>query len=319
MSAACSERIDVHRNRRDYRAFGLRIRSSLPLPELIPDDSEGAPDARIDCGAVPADLPQATLVRARVQAAAGALLLRIDGVARYLVTGGDRIVIEPEAQANAEDVRLFLLGSALGALLHQRHDLVLHGSAIEVGGRCAVFLGTSGSGKSTLALAFRERGYPILTDDLSVVRAGRGGWPEVQAGYPQAKLWLDSLASVNIAGADLPRIRGAMEKRALPLDTSFFPSALPVSRIYILRADAGGDIRLEPVVGSGRFAALKSHTYRFRYLDGCGSKAEHFQSAVQLAQQVPISFVSRPRDLSRLAELVDRLEADLCAAAGGAG
>lgn len=240
-------------------------------------------------------------------------------MARYLITGGRRIVVEPEAQAHAEDVRLFLLGAALGALLHQRHDLVLHGSAIEVGGRCAVFLGASGSGKSTLALAFRERGYPILTDDLSVVRAGSGGWPEVQPGYPQAKLWLDSLASVNIAGKDLRRIRGSMEKRALPLDASFFPSALPVSRIYILRPDDGDDIRLEPVGGAGRFAALKSHTYRFRYLEGCGSKAEHFQSAVQLAQQVPISFISRPRELSRLAELVDRLEADLCAPAGGAG
>ena len=301
----------MHRTRHDYQAFGLRIRSSVLLPEFIAGDSEGGPDARIDYGSVPADLPEASLVRARFQAAAGALLLRIEGVARYLVTDGKRIVVAPEAQAHEEDVRLFLLGSALGALLHQRHDLVLHGSAIKVGGCCAVFLGASGSGKSTLALAFRQQGYPILTDDLSVVRAGRDGRLEVQPGYPQAKLWLDSLASVNIAGEDLRRVGRSTEKRALPLDASFFRSALPVGRIYILRTADHDDIRIEPVGGSRRFAALRNHTYRFRYLEGFGSKAEHFQSAVQLAQQVPISIVRRPRELLRLPELVDRLEADL--------
>jgi hypothetical protein len=49
--------INVHRPRHDYRAFGLRVRSWLPLPELIPDDSAGDPDARIVYGSVPADLP----------------------------------------------------------------------------------------------------------------------------------------------------------------------------------------------------------------------------------------------------------------------
>ena len=72
----------------DYQAFGLRIRSSVPLPELIADDSDGDPDAQIVYGSVPADLPDASLVKARLQAAAGALLLRIEGVARYLVTDG---------------------------------------------------------------------------------------------------------------------------------------------------------------------------------------------------------------------------------------
>lgn len=306
----------MHRARHDYEAFGLRIRSSLPLPELIPDDREGDPDARIVYGSVPAELPNASFVRPRFQAATGALLLRIEGVARYLVTDGKSIVVEPEAHAHEDDVRLFLLGSALGALLHQRHDLVLHGSAIKVGGRCAVFLGPSGSGKSTLALAFRERGHPILTDDLSVVRPGRDGWLEVQPGYPQAKLWLDSLASVNIASEGLRRIRQSMEKRALPLEASFYRRALPVGWIYILRRDADDDIRIEPLGGSRRFAVLRTHTYRFRYLERSGSQAEHFQSAVQLAQQVPICIVRRPRELLRLAELVDRLETDLGLPAG---
>ena len=108
-----------------------------------------------------------------------------------------------------------------------------------------------------------------------------------------------------------------MEKRALPLDASFFRSALPVGRIYVLRP-GDDDIRIEPVGGSHRFAVLKNHTYRFRYLEASGSQAEHFQSALQLAQQVRICRVMRPRGPFRLAELVDRLEADLRIPAGDA-
>jgi hypothetical protein len=102
-----------------------------------------------------------------------------------------------------------------------------------------------------------------------------------------------------------------MEKRALPLEASFFRSALLVGRIYVLRPEDRDDIRIEPLRGSDRFAALKRYTYRFRYLAGSGSRAQHFQSAVQLAQQVPISMVRRPRQLARLGELVDRIEVEL--------
>jgi hypothetical protein len=92
-----------------------------------------------------------------------------------------------------------------------------------------------------------------------------------------------------------------------------------VGRIYVLRPGDCDDIRIEPVGGAHRFAVLRNHTYRFRYLEGSGSKAEHFRLALQLAQQVRISRVSRPRKPFRLAELVDRLAADLCIPAGDAG
>lgn len=282
----------------------------MSLPELLPEPGEGDPDAQIVYGAVPAALAEPSLVGTRFQAAAGVLLLRIEGVARYLVTGGRRIVVEPEPHALEQDVRLFLLSGALSALLHQRHDLVLHGSAIRIGGGCAVFLGKSGSGKSTLALALGARGYPVLTDDLSVVRAGRDGRLELHPGFPEAKLWLDSLASLNISAENLRRIRRPLEKRALPLDAAFSPEVLPVTRVYVLRPDVRNEIGITPVTGARRFRILRNQTYRFRYLEGSGSQVEHFQTVVQLADQAPIAIVTRPRAPLRVAELADRLERD---------
>src|SRR5690606_97236 len=103
------------------------------------------------------------------------LLLQVDGVARYLVSGGRRITIDRDPAVEDDDVRLFLLGSVFGAMLHQRGDLVLHGSAIEWEGAAVVFMGFSGVGKSTTASAFRQRGHAVLTDDLCVVRPGADG------------------------------------------------------------------------------------------------------------------------------------------------
>lgn len=300
------------------KAFGLKIRSRIPVPEFVADDGTGEADVEIDYGDVPAELENPSRVGVRFQAAEGVLLLRIEGVARYLVTAGRRILVQPEESADETDVRVFLRGAAFSALMHQRHDLVLHGSAIQVNGGCAAFLGESGAGKSTLALAFARRGYPILTDDLAVVRAGRDGRLEMQPGYPQAKLWLDSLATLDLSAENLRRVRESVEKRTLPLETSFCHGALPVARIYRLRAVDADEITIRPVGGARRMAILRNHTYRFRYLHGSGSPVEHFHTVRQLAQQTPIAIVTRPRTPFRLDELVERIEADLRTPAGAA-
>lgn len=54
----------------------------------------------------------------------------MDGIAGYYVTEGDTIVIEHESNTADEEVLLFLMGSAMGALLHWRNILPLHGNGI---------------------------------------------------------------------------------------------------------------------------------------------------------------------------------------------
>jgi hypothetical protein len=54
--------------------------------------------------------------------------------------------------------------------------------------------------------------------------------------FSAGSLWLDSLASVNICGEDLRRIRRSMEKRALPARRVLLP----------LRSAGGPDLRPAP-------------------------------------------------------------------------
>jgi hypothetical protein len=54
----------------------------------------------------------------------------------------------------------------LPAAMLARGFAALHASAVEIGGRAAVFAGTSGTGKSTMAAALGARGHRYLADDF---------------------------------------------------------------------------------------------------------------------------------------------------------
>ena len=71
-----------------YQAFGLTIASSMALPELAPQP--GAPDVSVHYGAVPDALETAEQREAVYEFTTGTLLLRIPGIAKFLVMGGRR-------------------------------------------------------------------------------------------------------------------------------------------------------------------------------------------------------------------------------------
>ena len=143
-----------------------------------------APDLVVRLGSVPHDLEQAQEVGVKLPDKRRSLSAEIDQVARYLVSGGCEITVEPHPAADAKDVRLFLLGSAMGALLHQRGVWPLHGSAVAIQHGAVLFVGAKGSGKSTLAGAFHQRGFQVLSDDVCAVTVGDDGMLPGVAGLP---------------------------------------------------------------------------------------------------------------------------------------
>jgi len=294
-----------------YTAFGLTIRSFLPLPELLPAPPDAVPEVEIVAGPVPDEIPGVLKRGARFQTSAHALRLQVDGIAVYLVEDGCRITIARGPEADDDDVRVFLLASAIAAVLHQRDDLVLHASAVEWQGGAVAFLGRSGVGKSTLAQAFRLRGHAVLTDDLCVIRPDAEGRMLAYPGFPHAKLWLDSLRKLELSPDGFRRIRRALEKRAVPLGESFRTSPLPVRKLYALNPVNKDQLKIVPVVGPGKFLILRTHSYRFGFLAAAERKTGHFQHAMRLAQQVPMATVVRSNGRFRLPDLVDLIAADL--------
>ncbi|MFT5083439.1 MAG: hypothetical protein ACI9Y1_001482 [Lentisphaeria bacterium] len=291
-----------------YSAFGLVIESDVVLPVLLPSDSP-KPDIHIVRGEVSQKgLENPVVIRPRGQSAPNQLWFEVPGVARFYVTNGNYIRYAPEEGSDSQSLQLYLLGSCMGAILHQRGRIVLHGNALRSGDSAIVFAGVSGQGKSTLAGAFYQRGYEVLADDLAVVDDNF----DVHPAYPQLKVWHDAANKLGIEAANLNRIRHQIDKYAYPLDQGFCRQKLPVKAVYILNSHNEDRFEIRPVTGMQKFSALKQHTYRFGHLEGFGLMTQHLKLCAQLASQVDVFDIYRPNTGFRLDELVDLIERNLC-------
>ena len=291
-----------------YHAFGLTIQSEFELPELIP--GTGDPDVSIRSGRVPDQLDHARREHFRFQSRPGRLLLKIDHIADFLVSDGREIVVQAMPSAEPESVRLFLLGSALGAILHQRGILPLHASAVRVNGECIAFCGASGSGKSTTAGVFVNRGYELIADDICAVALDAKGQPLVYPEYTQLKLWEDSLSQSGQDPAAYSRVRHVLDKFKVPAGQGGGMEPLRFRKVYVLSPGHENRIAIHPLEGMARFGAIRDNTYRKKFVDGLGQSREHFRAVSAIGKFVPVYRVERPRKPFLLEELADRLEHD---------
>ena len=296
-----------------YTAYNLIIASELPSPQLVPlPENEEIPDidVHIRIGTVPEELEDAVSKGVLYQAKPNEFLLHLQDIGGFWVRDGKEIIIEPAQKATDDEVRLFLFGSAFGALLHQRGLLVLHASAIETERGAVLFVGASGNGKSTTAAAFHQRGYSVLSDDVCVIILDDENNPVVLPAFPQIKLWADTAKELAHETASLRKVRPQLEKYALMLDEGFVTTPRPLYAVYALSSHNKEDFKLDPVEDGNKFRILLNNTYRGRFMDGLKMRDSHFSLAIVAANKIKVSRVTRPSAEFRLKELVDLLEAD---------
>jgi hypothetical protein len=304
-----------------YDVHGLVLGSEFPLPELElrRRPAASAPDIRVSMGLLPAAPRRATDLP-YVDAENGQALLRIPGAGRYLVSDGRELVVEPEADADFSYVRLFILGSALGLLCHQRGLFPLHASAVELAGEAVAFMGEPGQGKSTLAAhCLACAPARLVADDTLVVSFDRAGRPWAQPGLPNVKLWRDALGALGRGTDGLRPDRLRVDKFHLPIADRLVGSAVPLTRVYVLGHDAdAGEGRIEPMAGASAAAALIAHTYRVEYLDAAERRRGHFVASARLAGRVSVRRLTRRRDLAAVQATAAAILADLQPALQGA-
>jgi hypothetical protein len=291
-----------------YQAFGLTIASSMALPELLPHSGE--PDVCIHVGTVPDAQQTVQKGEASYELHAEAFLLRIPAVGKYLVLAGREIIVEPAPGVPDHEVRLFLLGSAFGALFHQRGLLPLHGCALEVNDGAAIFMGASGSGKSTLAAALHQQGYRVITDDIGVLAFSPGDKPVVFPSCQHLKLCPDALREMGQNPAAYPQVLSDLEKHYWPLEHGFCAQPRPVRRVYELATHDSQDFQIIPLQGLDRLTALISHTYRLDFLEGPTKRKRYFEQCGRAARQMLVRRLIRPRWPFPLHDLLDLLEND---------
>jgi hypothetical protein len=298
-------------NKKTYHVFGLNIESAIPLPAVsISNPSEGCvPEVVIEFGNTPDQLVNPQSKGVRYQAGPGEFLLNVDSVARYYVSEGRRIIIAPKTGAKEERILIFLMGSAFGALLHQRNTLVLHAGAIEVNGHSVIFTGNSGVGKSTLAAGFHKRGYPFLADDVCAVSIVNGK-PAIIPGFSRLKLWADVLKKLDKDKDQLKSVRWihGLQKYFLPVD-SLHKIPVPLKSVFVLETTNTDKMEVTALKGKEKIEPIINNTYRLRFLNGLGGKKEHFRQCAAVASKTNVYKVLRPKKGFLLNELMAMLEA----------
>lgn len=281
-----------------YFVYGLCVDSELQLPEL--EDSSLDPGVRgPDC------VPISVVLRSIPLRANEALLpwffvredhsaiIRISGVATYRVGGGGAwIEVDVAQDADPAAVRLYLLGSAFGVLLHQRGEIPLHVSAVVVGGAVWAFTAPSGTGKSTLAAGLHlHAGLPLLADDVAVVRFSDVGEPPlVYPGPPVLKLDPVVLHSVPMPASmeRLPEYCNSPKER-IRIPGSYVDGPLPLAGVILLERDPEArepGLVLSSINGVEAFRAAHEAVYRL---------------------SLAIEFVSQPALFARLGRLVNEV------------
>lgn len=305
-----------------YIAYELLVASEIELPELVPAVGMDAavPDVRITLGNVPGAIEAPDETRVTWTARPDEWLHEIDGVARYFVTGGGSDVrIEPTG-GDAADLRAFLLASTLGAILHQRRLFVLHAGAVATPAGAVSVCGPSGAGKSTTLAELTRRGYPVLSDDKTVVRFAGAG-PEVISGFPTLRLWHDAVDRIGEDADGLPALRKGIRKYLYRApDFQSTPERLGLLVVLHRRREeprdlddgtyeAPGGVFVTPLGRHDRVGVILRQTYRRRIVDGSGLRREHFGWAARLAATVPVVRIVRPRDGESVGAVVDAIEA----------
>jgi len=294
-----------------YLCYDLLIDSDLPLPELHEAPAvrlDGEPDVLIREGALPEEgSAYGQPIGPLAWATPRCLFMRAALCGRFLIEDGRRITWALAPGQDLASLRLFLLGSALGALLTQRGVFVLHGNAIRVGDGALVCVGPSGAGKSTLAAGLLGRGLRALADDVVALDA-RG---RVLPGLPRIKLWQDAAEKLALDTQGLNRLRPGIEKFSVPMEDGAEWGAQPLRGVYELHVHRKDSVEIEPVRGIERVKLLQLNLYRQNFQAVQPTRPEHLMMLARLSGATRVARVRRPEFGFALDALMDALLADL--------
>ncbi|MBT2709459.1 hypothetical protein J7I91_16075 [Pseudomonas sp. ISL-84] len=278
-----------------YQAYGLNIKSELPLPEIPMKVPEGEDiDITIKLDDLTKLWNEVVEPNRHFYVRDNTVLFQIPNTATYYVMNGKQIIVSPMDGTHADKVRLYILGTCMGALLMQRKILPLHGSAIAINEKAYAIVGDSGAGKSTLASAFLNKGYELISDDVIPVAFSNGIIPMVSPSYPQQKLWQQSLDAFGMESKGYIPIFDRETKFAVPVESKFVSKSLPLKGVFELVKTGTDEVMITPIASLQRLHTLFCHTYRNFLIDRLGLRDWHFSITANIADKIQLYQLQRP-------------------------
>ncbi len=229
-----------------YTAYGFTFTSEILLPECSEAIGQETDFSIVVGDFVSPPFEQTNIHRKGINAWSAAdgedtLLLHWEGIATYRATGGKLLELKIHT-SDPEELSLFTISEALGLILFQKGDYLLHASAIKVGDEAWVFMGPPGAGKSTTSAAFVKAGCPVLSDDMSAIRFDDAGVAWVYPGFAQLKVWEKTVKGLGYDTTTLSRVNEGLNKFFLEGSGGFSLEPVPLGRLYFLHQNLGQTI-----------------------------------------------------------------------------
>jgi len=210
-------------------------------------------------------------------------------------------------RASLESFHTYLLGQVLSFALLKQGIEQLHATVVAFEGRALALTGDCGRGKSTLAAALLRQGGKLLVDDMLVLKSnGRGLL--AMPGPPRLKLLPDSARQARLRAGNALPMNPLVAKKIFPIrDAQTEP--VPLEHLYVLAAPhaRAKHIAVRRCAPAAACAQVIAAAYNLD-MAIAGRSANQLRWAAGIADAVPVSVLSFPRDLRRLSELADTVK-----------
>lgn len=295
-----------------YRFAGLTLACAFPFPEL-PSASARRSALRITLGK--RRVRDAThewqhrwcnggRIWMRLARRGETRVIQFPGLGEFEIRGRS-IVCYPRTKIPLRTIRHLLLNQVLPATLASSRSVVLHASAVEIGGRAIGFLGPAGAGKSTIAGALVRHGASTVTDDALVIHLAGSNAIAVPT-YPGLRLWPDSRAIIGTWPA-IRRVRVAHYTRKQRWSGPSVPFASrPVKLAALYLLTRGKTVCVRALSGRQSIMALIRYSMM---LDATNASAvkNGFDLVAAIVSRVEVSRLTVPRGKRGIAAICEAI------------
>ncbi|TBH72273.1 hypothetical protein [Aquirufa nivalisilvae] len=293
-----------------YFALGMQIQSEFEIPGLFPFDFPENDDiVMVEFGTVPDTLQNEILeVKPFSTFNEREFIFHIPEAAKYYITDGNRVLIEPLSD-NLDEVLFYLYTGVLATVLYQKNILPFHVSGVVLKNNTVLlFAGHQRAGKSSTSIMLQNRGYLPFTDDTAVLQVSNGHCYATSS-YPIIRAMERTLEKQMVYSEEeiTPKIKEGF-KFGINFHKKFIPEQLPVSGIVFLSED-GDEVTISPMKAADAIKLLKFNVYRKQWVHGMKKELLEFQTISQIAQSKLQFFTAkRPWETDSFESLAQAIE-----------
>lgn len=226
----------------------------------------------------------------------------------FQIYDGRRISIYRGTHIADVDIAIYLLGSAWGALCHQRGLFPLHCSSIGFSNNAYAFIAESGGGKSTIAAGLSNLGLEHFCDDVAIVHLDSDNGAVAHPMPKGIKLWREATEALGLNTQSLVTSDSRIEKYYVDAPLGSTDTKLQLKGIYMLSfGSVQNQASIKQLSASEALMGIYRNVYRVEWLHLLGNTKRVLSQARKITDRVPVYEFTRPRNFEKFAESTDLL------------